>query len=508
MKRKCNLPLMAMYIAASLFFLGSLKVPKMILSYLHIPGNITLFAVGIFALLDAVLLFVAARDVLKNRRWKYFFVLAAVNLLYLLPYVIHRQWYQLVQYVVLMVPFTLCAYLLVTREDGKTLFFRCLQNMSRYFAPVFLLYIVVLFVAEPGEFGIVEIREMSYGDIAYAAIPFLFADVERFLDKSGGKKVYTGLRILLYVMTVLYSGTRSAMFCVVVAFLIQFVMHFSYIKTVKLSRKAICAGALVACLLFCNIITPAGARLNVVKGNLLYELTGKDFFQILAGGTDNMDDPTATEETDAEGNPLDPEEWPDDVKLVYNEETHQFQTIDAAFQYYVVRSDRPISETQKLLQEDIKTDAGKYITATEDYRTAAGSYKLPMNERAYLWSTALGEFNASKLIGNGCLHYQNKYETTFPHNVVLELLADFGVVGFLVFFGIVISCFALLMVQAIREKNATKGTMLAFVCVYIPMHLLFHSLYFNGILLFTVSYLILETVKHTRKGMKAYEVSE
>lgn len=504
-KRAFPLPLAAMYIAVSLFFLGSLKVPKMVLSYLGISENTTLLAVGIFVLLDAVLLAATVLAMAKNRHWKYLAILMALNLLYLLPYVLHGRWYQLIQYLVLMVPFSLCAYLVVGAKDGAQQFFHCLQNISKVIFAFFALYILVLFVAKPGEYGIVEIREMSYGDIAYAALPFLFADLELFLTPKAGQKRFAGARILIYTATVIYSGTRSAMICMVAAFALQLIRHFPYIKSAKKTHTAICALALVACVLFCNNVTPTGSRLNVVKDNLLYDMGEKDFSDIFADPPDKPKETTPSgEEADdfAEFTPPVgevPQKWPANVTLIFNIETRRFEPIDTAFQYYILKNECTISETEELLREDLKEGTGKYLYAEETYRPTAASYSLPHNFRVYLWSTAWGEFTSAKLLGKGCLHYQIKYEETFPHNVVLELLADFGVVGFVLFFAVTIFCFVYLLLNAHKTRKKTKSAMLAFIFMYIPMFLLFHSLYFNGVLFFAVCYMILGTVQLLEK---------
>ena len=65
MKKSINFNALAMYIAATLFFISSLKVPKMVLTYLGVKGNITLMAVGIFIVLDAILALAVVLKIFK-----------------------------------------------------------------------------------------------------------------------------------------------------------------------------------------------------------------------------------------------------------------------------------------------------------------------------------------------------------------------------------------------------------------------------------------------------------
>ncbi len=501
-----NLRLAAMYIAVSLFFLGSLKLPKMVLTYLGVGGNITLIAVYFFVLLDAILLAAVAQMIWQKKHWKYLLMLVAVNLLYILPYLLQDNWYRQIQYLVLMVPFSLCTYLVLAWEDGKAQFFRCLQNISRIVFVLFILYIVILFIAEPGKRNYVEIKEFTYGDVAYAALVFFFADTEAFLTKGAKQKRFAGIRILVYVAALIYSGTRSAMICGAFALVLQIFRHLPYILSVRKTHTAFCALALIACIAVCNLVIPAGSRLNVVKDDLLYELGDKevsDIFDTPDTPTSPSEDNTVPEESIPEENTDAPTDWPSNKKLVYNVETQQFEPIDEAYFYYILNSDKPMEETIWKLRRDMKNGTGKYLYVHSSYRAAAVKYPIPYKSRVFLWSFSWGEFLSSKLIGKGCLHYQNKYMDSFPHNVVLEILADFGIVGFLIFFGITVPCFIFLLKHAWKTKDQYDGAMLAFILMYIPMHLLYHSLYFNGVLLFTVFYLIFRTVQLCEKKKQA-----
>lgn len=473
------------YIMPCLFFFGNIKFIKMILAYLGVTTGITAIASGIFAILETILVYYFLHQTLSRKRWGMFVIVAAINVIYALPYVVNGMLYELVQYAVFMIPFTVAACLIISDENGLLKFFDCIGNISKIVVWLFMIYVVVLFVCKPGEYGIIEIKEMSYGDIAYATLPFLLTDLETYFISDNKKKgIFAGLRVLVYIIVLIYTGTRSAMLCMGVAFILQIARNFRNILHMGI-RRVICSLLSVAlCVGFCLTVIPNGSRLNVVKSDVVYELQGDGLDSIFDNPPDGEE-----EKPDFSNLPL---------SYVYNVETKQYMDISKAFEYYIVNNDKTITETQAVLHKDITNKAEKYLIVNPEFYNTARKFTLPMNNRTYLFSTAWSEFKTSPVIGHGALHYQQKYEGTFPHNIVFEIMADYGAVGVLVIAFIILYTYFYAISVAFKTSRRELGMLLTFLTMYIPMHLLYHSLYSNGIFIFTASILILYRIQNKK----------
>lgn len=518
--------IISQYIMPSLFFLGNIKFFKMILAYLGVTSGITIIAVTMFAVLSAILLYYFLHKIISEKKHRMLVLVVAINIVYGLPYLMTGMYYELVQYCVFMVPFTIAAYLVVFDKNGLTRFFNCMRNISRFGVWVFFTYLIVLFICEPGEYGIVEIKEMSYGDIAYAALPFFLTDMEQyFIEDDRKTRFYTGFRVLVYLAVLIYTGTRSAIVCMGVAIVLQVFRNVKNILRMGFRRSLTAIITVTLCTLFCLTVIPAGARLNVVKGNALHELMGRDvstIFSVLPNA-DEIESETIVDESEitsdetmpndtvvdeADLNESAPEQSVESfiieqfssypISYVYNVTTGQFVDISDAFEYYVVNGKRTISQTEYVLRRDIIDNSGEYIIVNPGYYANAVEYSLPINSRVVLWSTAWNEFCSAPMIGNGPLHYQQKYEGTFPHNLVLEIMVDYGLVGTAIVAIIVLYCYLRAIVIAVKTSDRLMGEMLIMLTMYIPMHLLYHSLYSNGIFIFTICSLIFFVIKHSR----------
>ena len=177
----------AFYIIACLFFFGNIKFIKMVLSYLGLTTGVTVIATAIFAILEVVLMYVFISKIFSQKKIGMLLLIAVINIIYAMPYLVTGMFYQLIQYCVFMVPFTVAAYLIVFDDDGLNKFFNCIYNISKIAVWFFAAYLLVLFLGKPGPFGIVEIKEMSYGDIAYASLPFLLIDLEKYFGETNKK---------------------------------------------------------------------------------------------------------------------------------------------------------------------------------------------------------------------------------------------------------------------------------------------------------------------------------
>jgi O-antigen ligase len=97
--------------------------------------------------------------------------------------------------------------------------------------------------------------------------------------------------------------------------------------------------------------------------------------------------------------------------------------------------------------------------------------KVAMN-REQLYTAAIGEFSNSPIFGIGPMGFYVKYDR-YVHNIILEVLCDYGIVGALLFFGIIFRL--LVRFMKLAKTSSTVTTMLAILifkhlcrkCIYI-----------------------------------------
>lgn len=70
--------------------------------------------------------------------------------------------------------------------------------------------------------------------------------------------------------------------------------------------------------------------------------------------------------------------------------------------------------------------------------------------RSYLWQLAIKEMLQNPLTGMGVMNYQQKYGS-YTHNIFLECLADFGILGLLIFGVVCVLTLVLLVKRAISD---------------------------------------------------------
>ena len=173
---------------------------------------------------------------------------------------------------------------------------------------------------------------------------------------------------------------------------------------------------------------------------------------------------------------------------VIDVEDNQVKSVHSVFIKHVTENDLAVKETEKKLTEDIKKDTRKYIIARDIDRARLSQYTI-YKDRYNLWNMAFREFKKSPLIGQGALFYQTKYDEFFPHNIILEILTDFGIVGLI----IIMSFATLLIYKSIKyikqKKDKSMLLILAFGLSYIPAYLLYNSLYSDNSLAFLITLL-------------------
>ena len=180
---------------------------------------------------------------------------------------------------------------------------------------------------------------------------------------------------------------------------------------------------------------------------------------------------------------------------------NETKTVELIFMENIIYSDQAKTKTENILHEDVIKNSKKYLIVKDQYRTSVAEYSVG-TDRYNLWYTAFGEFKKSPLIGQGALFYQTKYDEFFPHNIILEILTDFGIIGLIITMSIAI----LLIYKSIKyirqKKDKSMLLILVFGLSYIPAYLLYNSLYSDNSLAFLITLLATYVIVNKEKNRK------
>lgn len=470
-KREWLTPTVAYLIAASMFFLRQINFFNMVFYYLGLDSIKTVLSTGLYCLLDLYLGLYFLK-VLRNH-FNGFAVaaMAVVGVLGGVPYLLQGRFEGLLQYVIFVIPFLLICYLCIFDEDGLPRFFRSLDQFSWFAAVMAVVYVVLLFAVADEATGAITIVGMHYGDIAYALTPFYIYTMMLTLHRTTWKEL---LRLVIFFVAICYTGTRSAliiMFFSIIVYVVLFLLVRGFHRNLLLKGVALVLGGVVLFTL-CSKIVPSSSRLTVAQDGI-YEIHEQEAANA------------------------------DDTNKVFNVDTQEYQTVNLVYIHYLVESDLPRLETEKLLHDDIVHQTGKYIVVTDSQAEELSTFTLHMN-RIVLWSSAFQEFLKAPIFGNGSLYYQAKYNY-FPHNIILELLCDYGVVGTLLFVLLVcwITIRALVYVHK-RYRAQAKQDVIGYLSAIVlglsfaPMHLLYTGFYSNTMLVFLVMILIFMNIRFSK----------
>lgn len=106
-------------------------------------------------------------------------------------------------------------------------------------------------------------------------------------------------------------------------------------------------------------------------------------------------------------------------------------------------------------------------------------------DRMFLYKMAINEGNKAPLTGLGPMGYILKYGW-YPHNVILELIADFGYLAAALFVLIILVLLFLLYKKGKHDKFAAY--MLLFFIAWMPKEMLSGTIYNSVVLLFAIGY--------------------
>lgn len=308
----------------------------------------------------------------------------------------------------------------VWRTEGS--FFRVMEKLSFFSFPAALIYFNgALFNCNPFNYGR-NLGTIGYMTFAYTIMPVLLAHIIQFADRAPMElpfhkrpvrqpQLLRGVFIAVYWLAIVASGTRGAYVCVACFCALQVLSRLIHRETVK--PVFILSVAMAAILLFNMFVyAPPGFRW-VHRMDL--------FLEGLKQG-----------------------------ELVTTNEDNAVQD----------RLDDLVEDNSGEQVANRPEDPGKEPTEPTD---DVASENLKIGSRGTLFKLSFKEFQKSPLTGMGAMGYTIKYGK-YPHNVILELLCETGLVGFTILMGLIL--YALIRLMLIGWKDRKVRYFLLFLLAF------------------------------------------
>ena len=294
-----------------------------------------------------------------------------------------------------------------------------LEKLGFLVLPAAVMYLnQVLFNANPFNYGR-DLGIINYMSFAYTLMPFLLAHILQFVDGADFElpllqrtvrhsKLVRLVMILIYWIVIYSSGTRGTVVCV-----LCFCLFLGFLRLLhrqSVTRTALVSGLMLLTLIFnLYVYAPAGMRW----------LSRMDIF------LDGLSEGKLVTSTDKNSIP---------------------DNIDEMVSTNPNRPTETIAPTTKPTTPDSATD----VTKPE----SSDSGKAPtIRDRGTLYKIAIKEFLKSPITGMKPGGYSDKYHI-YPHNAILELLAETGLAGTLVMFLFVLMALKRLLADAWHDKDA------------------------------------------------------
>ncbi len=327
--------------------------------------------------------------------------------------------------------------------NNKSDMFSLLERLCFFILPAVFSYIVmIIFDISPftstHSLGSVSLGRISYLGVAYGLLPFLFSCIICYLDERPGfgnirtlenNRVIRPFMVLLLLAAITLSGGRGPFFCFVL-----FVVLCAFYYVLKIKRKisipeGIVMGAVILIMLL-PFQTILFDKNGILPGKAMYAVRMTFFLKHLDKG-----------------------------ELITTDED---PAIINAF--------------------NIK----KLVEAPVDYHDEEiNLIKAKALSRSTLFKLAIGEFLKNPVTGMGPLGFTIKYGN-YPHNIMLEALADLGVIFGGVFIFAVIGSFLKFFYYSLKDKNVAY--MMLFLSGYFIMFMASGSMWSSSVLLFIVAY--------------------
>lgn len=344
-------------------------------------------------------------------------------------------------------------------------FIRGYKWIAVLLTPFFIYYFIrMTFPVDPiknySDFGY-----LNYMSMAYFILPiFLGAMIEfLLLAKTRIDKIFSAYGSVISLICIICTGTRGVIIVTICASLL--VLLYSLIYTRKSAKKVLVFTVFVILInLFAQYIwQPTGSRLgkqfiNDAKYATLAEEYQEAGFLMEINARENRS-PAFNKAQDII------------YRYAVNNDKAYEKSVEEAL-LYIERGD-----IEHIYSGNISKDVLNELVSLEKEDMTVLS-RMPLMKMAWL------EFDKSKAFGHGCYYYINKYGT-YPHNAILELLCDTGIVGTCIFvFGIIYILFAIRR----HLKLNFIAAIIIFALSYTPSYMLSGSVYMDVMIILFITF--------------------
>lgn len=369
------------------------------------------------------------------------------------------------QFIIFALPYYFIVPIIISEENKVDVqFLKNYKWLGIILLPFYCIYIMRLFGFVDSSTSPTDIGFLNYMDIAYFIIPvFLGSSIDLFLfDNEKTHKYIALLSSVISFICIVFTGTRGAIL-LGIAFSILLMLYVLIFK--EGNRNRVLAFTIIICFLGAilpNIWLPPSARLANSDSKFFYEQT----------------------------------ELQNQVPLEKKVQRIVFN--------YAVESDSSYKESVSVLVDkaqkgELQEELGYNISKeTEGYLKNKNESDFYLLSRISLYRLAIREFTNAKIFGNGFYYYINKYET-YPHNAILELLCDTGIVGTVLF---VIIILGILVGLWKRMKDNRVAAIIIYALPYTISYLVSGSVYLDVLITFYIScgtYILFSNYNSLRK---------
>lgn len=407
-----------------LFYLGLAYTDNAVRDVVFIIGNVLFTLVAATALLSALRF--------GRMKWRALLPLGIVLLFYMVCYLMvplrhgfTSSWiHSAGQFACFSFP-AFCAGIYAAVKQQEETLFASLERLGFCVAPAALIYLNgALFGCNPFHDGW-YLGIINYMDLAYTIMPFLLALVVQFSEKRpltilGRTLAYPqwvrGVLIALFWVVICATGTRGTYFCVLgfcVCLVGLSLLHRSN------RRRTMVVSAAMALLLFFNIFVYSPKGFNTWR------------MKSFVDGLTNGEIVTGTD----------------------------------------------VENVDDYLKDLVKADGDRQIANRPEDDPAAGDFaeddvgskNLTFRNRGTLFKLAIMEFQKSPIVGMGPMGYSIKYGM-YPHNAILQILCETGIIGFLFFMTFIIWAI-IRMLRIGRRRKEIRYLILLFVAYAIQANI-------------------------------------
>ncbi len=372
------------------------------------------------------------------------------------------------------------AIYIVEHKKAKTL----IENFGIYRLVLIafsIVYIVRFFVSKEADLN--TFSGMSYMLIAYTYMVILIAIIWKMLYFEENSRLLNWVTIFLFWITIVYSGTRGPLVCTFGFFILLIIYEIIYQRVQHIKTILLVGSCFVIIVLFSiHVWSPA------TSGS--------------AGRLQNFD--YDAEIYNAQKMDILPEKEIKSVTISKKADKRNEKNVALSIQdiyvQYILESDDNIKVSLKELKDNCGKDGEKILdtdnkTIEENFR----KYSLYQG-RDLLRELAIDEFKKSPVWGNGAMYFISKYDN-YPHNIVIEILCDFGILGVVIFLILMIT---LLILNLKHIKNDNSVAFLIILSItWAASFLLSDTMYNGGIWVFIYTFGIYNYLKN--RGSKQCE---